>query len=196
VEVGFMAADGVRLEGRVALVGAGEHPHAVRRLRQAMPGIEWLDAEGRVPDAIPTVELTRAGNRAEGSFALEVADGPLPRIRIEGGPFSGVIYGVEELIQKRVEPSGRGYRLLAGADEQTPGLAYRTYWNWDHSTNWDLEQTGIQDSGVMNAYAKPADGFLRDFKRCVDFMSRNRNLTQYRGRAQSRSAARGPLARA
>jgi hypothetical protein len=27
---------------------------------------------------------------------------------------------------------------------QTPGLTYRTFWTWDHSTNWELSQIGQQ----------------------------------------------------
>lgn len=168
-----MDSNSVRLEGRVGIVGAREHPHAARRLRESFPGIEWVDA-GAAGDGVPMVTLANAGDLREGAFRLEVRDAGVPAIDVSGGPFSGVIYGIEELIQKQAKSAGAAVELSAGLVEQAPGLAYRTYWNWDHSTNWDLEQIGVQEIGVMNPYAKPADGFLRDFKRCVDFMSRNR----------------------
>ncbi len=55
-----------------------------------------------------------------------------------------------------------------------PGLAYRTFWTWDHSTNWELSQVGQQEIGVFNPYGKPPGGFLADYQRVVDFCSRNR----------------------
>jgi hypothetical protein len=172
-----MAGDSsIRIEGTVAIVGADEHPHAARRLRESFPGLEWRAvAEGAAPSGVPVVRLRRDDTRPEGAFALMVDDrGPRPTIEIAGGPFSGVIYGVEELVQRRASPAGRGVDVQEGTVEQAPGLPYRTYWNWDHSTNWDMEQIGSQEIGVMNPYGKPADGFLADFKRVVDFMSRNR----------------------
>ncbi len=110
----------------------------------------------------------------EGAFRIETAAGETPAITITGGPFSGTIYGAEELIQRLANPIDGGFDLPAGTIEDAPDLTYRTWWNWDHSTNWDLEQIGVQEIGVMNPYAKPADGFLADFRRLVDFMSRNR----------------------
>lgn len=163
----------VRIEGRVAVQGADRHPHAVRRLRQSFPQIEWIDAGG-TGDGVPSVRLETDDARAEGSFSLAVADNGAPSIEVRGGPFSGVIYGVEELIQRQATPSGSGIEVPAGTTDQTPGLPYRTFWNWDHTTNWDLNQIGVQEIGVMNPYAKPADGFLADFKRVVDFMSMHR----------------------
>jgi hypothetical protein len=123
---------------------------------------------------VPSLTLRLDPDRPEGGFALDVrADGP-PQIEIAGGPFSGVIYGVEELVQRQATATGVGVELTTGTIEQSPGLPYRTFWNWDHSTNWDMEQIGAQEIGVTNPYNKPPEGYLRDFKRCVDFMSRNR----------------------
>ena len=64
--------------------------------------------------------------------------------------------------------------LAPGTIEQAPGLAYRTFWTWDHSTNWELSQVGQQEIGVFNPYGKPPGGFLADYQRVVDFCSRNR----------------------
>lgn len=169
-------SNSVRLEGRVAITGSDQHPHAARRLRQALPQLQWFDARDDDQNAhVPVVSLATDPSLDEGSFVISVSEGPpAPSIRITGGPFSGVIYGIEELVQKQATPVGSGVQVPAGRIEQSPGLKYRTFWNWDHSTNWDLNQIGVQEIGVMNPYAKPAGGFLRDFKRVVDFMSMNR----------------------
>jgi hypothetical protein len=53
-------------------------------------------------------------------------------------------------------------------------LPYRLLWTWDHSTNWYLEQVGLQEIGALNYYSKPAEGFLEDYRRLVDFMSLHR----------------------
>jgi hypothetical protein len=166
----------VRLEGQVVVENAANHPHALRRLRAAFPRLEWVDAaRAENPENAPVVSLSVDESKPEGAFSLttEQSDGA-PSVTVSGGPFSGVIYGVEELIQKQARASGSGIELDAGTIEQAPGLPYRTFWNWDHSTNWDLDQIGVQEIGVMNPYAKPADGFLADFERVVDFMSMNR----------------------
>lgn len=169
------SGDRVILGGPVAIIGAERHPHAARRLREEWPGIEWFAANaGAHPDHVPTITLAGNERLPEGAFRLTVTGGAgAPSVTVEGGPFSGVIYGAEELID-RASRSTDGPSLPVGTTEQAPGLPYRTFWNWDHSTNWDIEQIGVQEIGVTNPYAKPEDGFLRDFKRCVDWMSRHR----------------------
>jgi len=165
-------ADQIPLRGQIAIDGGAPHVHAVRRLRASFPQVEWIDGP-RVDT--PTIRLRTSDNLAEGAFAIAVEpnDGS-PAVTVRGGPFSGVIYGVEEIVQRLAKPIEGGFELPIGTCEDAPDLAHRTWWNWDHSTNWDLEQIGVQEIGVMNPYAKPADGFLADFKRVVDFMSRNR----------------------
>ncbi len=169
-----MRTTSIRLSGKVGIRGAGEHPHGARRLRTELPNLDWIDLQAETPDGIPVVSLSRDDRRSEGAFAINVADGAVPAIDISGGPFSGVIYGVEELVQKQAKTSGNVVEIPSGVIEQTPGLAYRTFWNWDHSTNWDMELIGVQEIGAANPYSRPSQGFLADFKRCVDFMSRNR----------------------
>ncbi len=155
----------VRFEGKVGILGAVQHPHAARRLAEALPGLDWVRLDASSAFDGPVVSLRTDRGKAEGAFTIDVHDGAVPKIEIAGGPFSGVIYGVVDRA---------GVSIPSGIIEQAPGLAYRTFWNWDHSTNWDMEQIGIQEFGVMNPYAKPSGGFLADYKRCVDFMSRNR----------------------
>jgi hypothetical protein len=163
----------VRFEGTVDLIGAEEHPHAARRLQQEWPALKWaLGAHG---ENRPSIQLETTPELAEGAFRVAVTeDAGAPRIIVSGGPFSGTIYGVEELVQRLGQVDQNGISMARGTSEAAPGLPYRTFWNWDHSTNWDLEQIGVQEIGVFNPYGKPPDGFLSDYTRLVDFMSRNR----------------------
>lgn len=173
---GFGALGTTRLDGTVLIDGASLHPHAARRLRESWTRLAWADdSAGDRPDGVPMVRLRSEDERPEGGFAIsvEAADGA-PVVEVVGGPISGVIYGVEELIGRRGVVSGSAVELPVGRFEDAPGLPYRTWWNWDHSTNWDIEQIGVQEIGVFNPYGKPPDGFLADFKRVVDFMSRQR----------------------
>jgi hypothetical protein len=166
----------IRLEGKIALVGAADHPHAARRLRQTLSALDWFDAQDHaLPNATPVVRLATDPAQVEGGFSLAVNAVPsAPAIDVSGGPFSGVIYGVEELVQRRAVQTGGGVDLQTGRVEQTPALPYRAFWTWDHSTNWDLDQIGAQEIGVFCPYGKPPDGFLADYRRLVDFMSRHR----------------------
>ena len=161
----------IPLRGRVAIEGMNEHVHAARRLRESFPEVDWVPAGG---DAAGAIKLETDSNQPEGSFTIEVEPGDVAAVTVTGGPFSGVIYGIEELVQRQATAVEGGLEVPVGRIEGAPSLPYRTWWNWDHSTNWDLEQIGVQEIGVMNPYAKPPDGFLADFKHVVDFMSRNR----------------------
>ena len=162
--------DSVRLDGLVLVQGAREHPHAFRRLEASLPG-DVVALEDAAPEGVATIRLTSTASKPEGGFSIRTTGGIRPLVDISGGPFSGVIYGVEELIQRQLTPDAT---VATGEIEQAPGLPYRTWWNWDHTTNWDVSQIGVQEIGVMNPYHKPPDGFLADFKRAVDFMSMNR----------------------
>ncbi len=170
----MVAGTPIRLEGKIALLGAATHPHAANRLRQEWSTLAVFDTDS-APDGTPSVRLTTDPSRPEGGFAVSIdATTGAPIIDIAGGPFSGVIYGVEALVQRRAKQVGNGVELTEGRDEQAPGLPYRAFWTWDHSTNWDLDQIGAQEIGVFCPYGKPPDGFLADYKRMVDFMSRHR----------------------
>ncbi|CAN5636220.1 hypothetical protein BH23CHL8_BH23CHL8_12420 [soil metagenome] len=164
-----MPSGQITLEGTIRLQGGGRHRHAARRLRESFPDIEWRDGGPG-----PAIVLAEDAFLPEGAFRIEVraADG-LPRVTVTGGPFSGVIYGAEELIARAGDRPDR-LTIPGGTISQAPGLAYRTFWTWDHSTNWELSQVGHQEIGVFNPWGKPPDGFLRDYRRVVDFCSRHR----------------------
>lgn len=145
----------------MAVEGEDRHPHASRILR------EGLDAAAL--EQTP-VRLRTDDTLAEGHFAI-ARDGE--GVEVRGGPFSGVIYGAQALVER----CGRGLDLQALASTPVsdgPGLPYRTVWTWDHSTNWELAQIGHQEIGVFNPYQKPPEGWLADYKALVDFCSRQR----------------------
>jgi hypothetical protein len=99
----------------------------------------------------------------------------MPFLRIVGGGTAGAVYGVREVFEERVRSMDSGGFAVPPLDlHEAPGLPYRLLWTWDHSTNWYLEQIGLQDIGALNYYLKPESGFLEDYKRLVDFMSENR----------------------
>ena len=128
----------------------------------------WRDAPPHDGQAI----LTLASDPAmkEGAFRIEIEVGG-PSVRVTGGGIPGVVYGVEALIAHGgSDPS----QIEVAPREESPGMLYRTFWTWDHSTNWELSQVGLQEIGVFNPYGKPPGGFLADYKRLVDFCSRNR----------------------
>jgi hypothetical protein len=148
----------------ISISGAETHRHAARRLRESLPGASFVEAGGDV-----AIALRLDPALAEGEYRIAASGAA---IEIAGGPFSGVIYGAEEAIAR----SATGLDPAAFATPVTgkPGLAYRTFWTWDHSTNWELSQIGQQEIGVFNPFQKPPSGFLADYRRLVDFCSRNR----------------------
>lgn len=141
--------------------GELEHPHAARRLRSDLPN-DFRQAH--------RIKLRLDASMPEGGYVIARQGEAL---EISGGPFSGVIYGAEELIE-RVAANDLDRKLAGGSISGAPGLPYRTFWTWDHSTNWELSQIGHQEIGVFNPYQKPPGGFLADYRRLVDFCSRNR----------------------
>ena len=165
-----MAGSSWRIAGPVYVTGAEAAPHALDRLSESLPRAEFRPAPAA--DGVPAITFARAGDLPEGGFRIsaEVGEGA-PRVEIAGGSLSGLIWGAEALITR----AGEGALDLSALPvEETPGLAYRTFWTWDHSTNWELSQIGQQEIGVFNPYGKPPEGFLADYKRMVDWCSRNR----------------------
>ncbi len=52
-----------------------------------------------------------------------------------------------------------------------PDFAYRTFYTWDHSTNWDLTQPGARRGGCHEPYEKPPGAFIEDYTRLIDHMA-------------------------
>ncbi|MBI2785505.1 MAG: hypothetical protein HYX60_04020 [Legionella longbeachae] len=116
----------------------------------------------------------------EGSFSIQ--SGSMynrPTFRIVGGGIAGLVYATRAL-QTKIKQEDSIF-IDALNIHETPSLPYRFFWTWDHSTNWYLEQNGLQEIGFSNPYTKPEDGFLNDYFRLIDFMSINRinGLTIY-----------------
>lgn len=161
----------ITLAGIVATEGAEAFPHAARRLGEIFPEIDWR--KGRDEQARATFILSTDADRTEGAFRIAVEDNDKPIVRIAGGGVPGVVYAVEEIIARGGNDPA-ALTLATDPIEQTPALPYRTFWTWDHSTNWELSQVGVQEIGVFNPYGKPPGGFLADYCRLVDFCSANR----------------------
>jgi len=52
-----------------------------------------------------------------------------------------------------------------------PDFDYRSFYTWDHDTNWVLTQPTPRVHGCAEPYEKPPEAFLADFKTLVDFMA-------------------------
>jgi len=50
-----------------------------------------------------------------------------------------------------------------------PKLPNSYFWTWDHSTNWVLDDPGLQNSGCHNPYLKRPEAFIEDYQRLTDF---------------------------
>jgi hypothetical protein len=177
------------------------HVHPLRQLRRYLAGRQMDVVESTGPEALgERVDLVvvladRAGDlRPELATAAEVTamaedafllrTGQLngsPALLAAGGGLAGVIHAINELGTRHLVVYPDLLEVPALNVDQSPALPYRLFWTWDHSTNWYLEQVGLQEIGALNYYAKPSDGFLEDYRRLVDFMSLNRigGLTIY-----------------
>lgn len=112
---------------------------------------------------------------ADGAFILRTTQfNNCLHLMIIGGGVAGVIYAVNELVSRYFNRRDDSIQIPDINVYQSPALPYRLFWTWDHSTNWYLEQNGMQDIGFANPYSKPEDGFLQDYMRLIDFMSMNR----------------------
>lgn len=165
----------IALSGPIGIEGGQAFPHAARRLKDTFGDLEWYATITNDYAAQPVIRLGEDINLTEGAFNIsaERNKAGAPVINVRGGSVSGVIYGVEELI-RRGGADRATINVSTNPIKMAPGLAYRTFWTWDHSTNWELSQVGHQETGVFNPYSKPPNGFLADYKRLVDYCSRNR----------------------
>ena len=72
------AMNDVRIEGTVKLIGADQHPHASRRLRQEWPSVTWAE-RGSEPHR-PSLVLSTSPDLPEGAFrSLSVRVMAFPR---------------------------------------------------------------------------------------------------------------------
>jgi len=162
----------------------GQYPLEI--IRTAIPGclllpLPFENFEASMKDGNIEADLAvciedKDGLVPEGAFSVKTGlDWGIPLVVVSGAGVAGAIYGVRELFERQIRKNADGGFILPSLEiEEAPGLPYRIFWTWDHSTNWYLNQTGLQDIGAMNYYLKPKSGFLEDYKRLVDFMSKNR----------------------
>jgi len=156
------------VEGEAVIKGAGEHPHAAARLRALFPRLDWVEGPRAPEDADVGFELRSDDTLAEGSWRITAGQGAHGlAIEIRGGPFSGVIQGVESLARGLPQEGEQA----VGTWEGRPALPYRLLWTWDHSTHWDVDTVGLQETGAFNPYMKQADEFVGDYQRMIDFAS-------------------------
>jgi hypothetical protein len=175
------------------------HIHAIRQLRRYLPDcqielIEIAELSKAMPtlqaesiallvvltDSVSTVPAEMATTEEvntleEDAFLLRTGTlHECPALLVFGGGIAGVIHAVNELGMRRLVTQDDVLELPNLDVHQSPALPYRLLWTWDHSTNWYLEQVGLQEIGALNYYSKPPDGFLEDYRRLVDFMSLHR----------------------
>jgi hypothetical protein len=53
-------------------------------------------------------------------------------------------------------------------DRPKSALPDSYFWTWDHSTNWVLDDPGMQPTGCYNKYFKRAETFVEDYRRLTD----------------------------
>jgi hypothetical protein len=53
-------------------------------------------------------------------------------------------------------------------DRPKPALPESYFWTWDHSTNWVLDDLGMQVTGCYNKYFKRTETFIEDYRRLTD----------------------------
>ena len=64
-----------------------------------------------------------------------------------------------------------GSHLSWKLDRPKPALPDSFFWTWDHSTNWVLDDPGLQVDGCYNSYLKRPGTFIEDYRRLTDMAS-------------------------
>ena len=67
------------------------------------------------------------------------------------------------------QPSQKKSTVGWKLDRPKPALPNSFFWTWDHSTNWMLDDPGMQVSGCYNKYFKQPETFVEDYRRLSDF---------------------------
>ena len=103
----------IRIEGTVKLSGGDHHQHASRHLRQEWSSGTWADGGSETRQ--PAVMLETSPDLVEGAFRITFGqrDG-VPQVKVTGDPFSGTIYGVEQLVQRLAAVVGKGVSVSSG----------------------------------------------------------------------------------
>jgi len=70
--------------------------------------------------------------------------------------------------QRRESPSASMPYYWWQLDRPAPALPNSHFWTWDHSTNWVLDDPGIQTSGCYNPYLKRPETYVEDYRRLTD----------------------------
>jgi hypothetical protein len=170
-----------------------KHSYAVQLLRDAIPGHPIRVhpvSESALAASAPAIVLAESAELEPSlrrSLALDdlaslgpeaylAAAGAADRaaVTLIGHDHPGVIYAVQEFVDRRLTLSPAGVEVPAFVTRHQPALPYRLFWTWDHSTNWSLDQLGLQEVGACNVYSKPATGFVEDYRRLIEFMSQHR----------------------
>ncbi|MAG34905.1 MAG: hypothetical protein CL878_01425 [Dehalococcoidia bacterium] len=179
----------------ITIVADGErHPFAITQLCQALgshsPSVLPLEAASAAlpgPTVIlaETAELDATTQQAlhletldelgaEGCLVRTHQRDEQPLLTLIGADATGVLYAVYELVDHWLDHGPDETVFRAGEVRRRPALPYRLFWTQDHSTNWYLEQRGLQEYAASALYHKLGPGFLADYQRLIDFMSRQR----------------------
>jgi hypothetical protein len=78
---------------------------------------------------------------------------------------TGVAMSWKHEVRKNALPSNSYFWQL---ERPKPALPNSYFWTWDHSTNWVLDDPGLQNSGCYNKYFKQPGTFLEDYRRLTD----------------------------
>ncbi len=119
-------------------------------------------------------KLNRAELTDQGYVAKRVRHEGRDWLVLAGGGREGAIYAVTDLINWRLQCSGKNAWLDALDTRQVPRFRYRWFWNWDNRMNWGGSGERVTVMARGDEVSKPTknrEAFLVDGKRCVDFMA-------------------------
>ena len=89
---------------------------------------------------------------------------------LAGGGRDGAIHAVVDLLNWHLNAAEGDVWLDALDTRQVPRFRYRWFWTWDNRMDWGGPGKAVVRMGG-GAYEKPAEAFLIDYKRCVDYMA-------------------------
>lgn len=59
-------------------------------------------------------------------------------------------------------------KMIFNLNRKNPALPKSFFWTWDQSTNWVLDDPGLQNFGSSNIYLKKTETFIEDYRRLSD----------------------------